>query len=55
VAAQERLGFRTAGAISGRQALRPQRTDSDRLLLAALSRVLPRPWWQTFLEYEAAQ
>jgi putative transposase len=32
-----------------RQARRPKLTESDRLVLAALSRVLPRRSWQTFL------
>jgi transposase InsO family protein len=36
-------------SILRRQARRPQLTESDRLLLAALSRVLPRPSWQAFL------
>ena len=36
-------------SILRRQARRPKLTESDRLVLAALSRVLPRRSWQTFL------
>jgi hypothetical protein len=36
-------------AILRRQARRPQLTPADRLVLAALSRVLPRRSWQAFL------
>jgi putative transposase len=36
-------------SILRRQARRPKVTESDRLVLAALSRVMPRRLWQTFL------
>ncbi|HEY2984752.1 MAG TPA: hypothetical protein VGJ38_11405 [Jatrophihabitantaceae bacterium] len=45
----ELLVLRHELSILRRQARRPQRTESDRLLLAALSRVLPRRSWQAFL------
>jgi hypothetical protein len=45
----ELLVLRQELSILRRQARRPQRRESDRLLLAALSRVLPRRSWQAFL------
>jgi hypothetical protein len=45
----ELLVLRHELSILRRQARRTQRTESDRLLLAALSRVLPRRSWQAFL------
>src|SRR5437867_2607525 len=45
----ELLVLRHELSILRRQARRPQRTESDRLLVAALSRVLPRRSWQAFL------
>ena len=45
----ELLVLRHELSILRRQARRPQLTESDRLLLAALSRVMPRRSWQTFL------
>ena len=44
----ELLVLRHELSILRRQARRPQRTESDRLLVAALSRVLPRRSWQAF-------
>jgi putative transposase len=45
----EILVLRHELSILRRQARRPQLTESDRLLLAALSRVMPRRSWQAFL------
>jgi hypothetical protein len=45
----ELLVLRHELSILRRQARRPQLTESDRLLLAALSRVIPRRSWRAFL------
>jgi transposase InsO family protein len=45
----ELLVLRHELSILRRQARRPQLTESDRLCLAALSRVMPRRSWQAFL------
>jgi putative transposase len=45
----ELLVLRDELSILRRQARRPQLTESDRLLLAALSRVIPRRSWRAFL------
>jgi putative transposase len=45
----ELLVLRHELSILRRQARRPQLTGSDRLVLAALSRVMPRRSWQAFL------
>ena len=45
----ELLVLRHELSILRRQARRPQLTESDRLVLAALSRVMPRRPWQAFL------
>jgi transposase InsO family protein len=44
----ELLVLRHELSILRRQARRPQLMESDRLVLAALSRVMPRPSWQAF-------
>ena len=44
----ELLVLRHELSILRRRAPRPQLTESDRLVLAALSRVLPRRAWQVF-------
>jgi putative transposase len=45
----ELLVLRHELSILRRQARRPQLTESDRLCLAALSRVMPRRSWRAFL------
>jgi putative transposase len=45
----ELLVLRHERSILRRQARRPERTESDRLVLAALSRVMPRRSWRAFL------
>jgi putative transposase len=45
----ELLVLRHELSILRRQARRPQLTENDRLVLAALSRVIPRRSWQAFL------
>jgi hypothetical protein len=45
----EILVLRHELSILRRQARRPQLTESDRLVLAALSRVIPRRPWDAFL------
>jgi putative transposase len=45
----ELLVLRHELSILRRQARRPQHAESDRLILATLSRLLPRRSWQAFL------
>ena len=45
----ELLVLRHELSILRRQARRPQLTESDRLVMAALSRVMPRRSWRAFL------